>query len=303
MNYLQKLVWVLVFALATGGNALAAANKQKSYAAPEEAFKALVDALKSGGQDAVLKVLGPGAKAVISSGDKVADKAAGERFLKAYDEANKIEKSGEDMAILSVGKDAWPFPIPVIRDKAGWSFDVEVGKEEILNRRIGRNELFAMQAMLAYVDAQRDYYLLNPDKAKLSQYAQKFGSTAGKRDGLYYPTKAGEPQSPLGPRYEAAIKAGYSKGDGAYHGYRYRILKSQGADAKGGAYSYLAKGAMIGGHALIATPVSYGNSGVMSFMVSHEGTLYEKDLGPGTDAVAQKITSFNPDKTWKAVAK
>jgi hypothetical protein len=300
---IRNLVCGLVLACVAAAGVHAAGAKQKSFATPEAAAAALVAALKAGKVDATAEVLGPGGGAILASGDKTADARGRALFVQLYEEGNKIEKAGDDKAVVSIGKDAWPFPIPMVKDAAGWRFDVEAGREEILNRRIGRNELFTMQAALAYVDAQREYYLANPQKAKLYQYAQKFVSTPGKRDGLYYPTKAGEPQSPLGPRYEAAKQAGYTKESGSYHGYRYRILKAQGADAKGGAYDYTAKGALIGGHALIAWPASYGNSGVMTFMVSHDGTLYEKDLGPGTEAAAGRITRFNPDKTWKAVAK
>jgi DUF2950 family protein len=204
--------------------------------------------------------------------------------------------------VLSIGKDAWPFPIPLVKEAAGWRFDTAAGKEEILNRRIGRNELDAMQAALAYGDAQREYYAMNPQKDKLLQYAQKFVSTQGKRDGLYFPTKEGEPRSPLGPLFDKAKAAGYEQG-GGYHGYRYKILKAQGPDAKGGAYDYVVKGKMIGGYALVAWPVNYGNTGVMTFMVNHDGVIYEKNLGPGTAAAAEKITRFNPDKTWKQSGK
>jgi len=279
-----------------------AADKQKTFATPEEAAAALVAAIKAGDKKANLAILGSEAKPVLESGDAVADKAAGARFVRAYEEANKLEKSGDAKAVLVIGKLGWPFPIPVVKDAAGWHFDAKAGKEEILNRRVGANELSTMQAALAYSDAQREYYLANPQKDKLLQYAQKFVSTQGKRDGLYYPTKAGEPPSPLGPLFESAKAQGYGPGDG-YHGYKYKILKAQGPDAKGGAYSYVAQGRMIGGYALIAYPAAYGNSGVMTFMVSHEGTVYEKDLGPGTTAAAAKVTKFNPDKTWKPVAK
>jgi len=279
-----------------------AADSQKSFASPEEATKALAAAVKSGEVKAMLTVLGAGGKAIVSSGDKVADRAGYERFAKAYDEANKVEMSGDAKAVLAVGKDAWPFPIPLVKDSAGWHFDTGAGKEEILNRRIGRNELSTMQAALAYADAQREYYLANPQKDKLLQYAQKFVSTQGKRDGLYYPTKAGEPASPLGPLFESAKTQGYTAG-GGYHGYKYKILKAQGPDAKGGAYDYVAQGRMIGGYALIAWPATYGNSGVMTFLINQDGVLYEKDLGPGTAGTAAKITKFNPDKSWKPADK
>jgi DUF2950 family protein len=275
-----------------------AAGAQKSFATPEEAAAALVAAVKAGDEKAKLAILGGDAKPLLQSGDKVADKAAGARFVSLYETANKLDKTGDAKAVLSIGKDAWPFPIPLVKEAAGWRFDTAAGKEEILNRRIGRNELDVMQAALAYGDAQREYYAMNPQKDKLLQYAQKFVSTQGKRDGLYFPTKAGEPRSPLGPLFDKAKAAGYEEG-GGYHGYRYKILKAQGPEAKGGAYDYVVKGKMIGGYALIAWPVTYGNTGVMTFMVNHDGVVFEKDLGSGTAAAVAKITKFNPDKSWK----
>jgi hypothetical protein len=279
-----------------------AAGGQKAFATPEEAAQALVAAVKASDAKAQLAILGSEAKPLLDSGDKVADKAAGARFVSLYETANKVEMSGDAKAVLAIGKDAWPFPIPLVKEAAGWRFDTAAGKEEILNRRIGANELSVMQAALAYGDAQREYYATNPQKDKLLQYAQKFVSTKGKRDGLYFPTKDGEPRSPLGPLFERAKAAGYAEG-GGYHGYRYKILKAQGPDAKGGAYDYVVKGKMIGGYALVAWPVKYGNSGVMTFIVNHDGVVYEKDLGPGTAAAAEKIAKFNPDKTWKPAAK
>jgi hypothetical protein len=283
-----------------------AAAKQKTYATPEEAVKDLMAAVKLYDPKALLPILGPEAKPLVFSGDKVADREGAERFLRSYEEGNKLEKSGDAKAILVTGKDDWPFPIPIVKEGGGWRFDTKAGGQEILNRRIGRNELHAMQAVLAYVDAQQEYYLRNPQKSKLLQYAQKFISSPGKRDGLYYPTKAGEQPSPLGPGFESARAEGYSQAEekdqpGAYHGYRYRILKAQGPGAPGGAYDYLVKGGMMGGFALIAWPATYGNSGVMTFLVNHDGIVYEKDLGPETAATAQKITKFDPDKSWSKV--
>jgi hypothetical protein len=281
----------------------AAAPKQKIYATPEEAAKELAAALKAGDTKALLEILGAGAKPLLSSGDAVEDKAARERFVKSYEEANKIEKSGEASAMLSVGKDAWPLPIPIVKEASGWRFDAKAGREEILNRRIGRNELAVVQVLQAIVDAQREYYLRNPQGDKLLNYAQRVASSPGKRDGLYFPTKAGEKPSPLGPLVDSARAAGHKKGEEGkpvpYYGYYYRILKGQGADARGGAYDYVVQGKMIGGFALIAWPATYGNSGVMTFIVNHDGVVYEKDLGPETAAVVQKITKYNPDKTWK----
>lgn len=285
--------------LAAIGTAAAAETKAKSFGSPEEAVKALVAA--AGDSKAVLAILGPEARPLINSGDAVADKADRERFLKAYAEANKLMKSRDDMTLLVVGKDEWIFPIPIVKDKAGWRFDTREGKEEILNRRIGRNELSAIQAVQAYVDAQRDYYLRNPQNDRLLQYAQRFISNQGRRDGLYFPVKAGEQASPLGPLFDRRQAAKKDEGTQRvpYYGYYYRILRAQGPDAPGGAYSYLAQGKMIGGFALVAWPASYRNSGVMTFLVNHDGVVYEKDLGPETPAAVGKITRFNPDKTWK----
>ena len=294
---------VLVSMLGTASIGLAAEAKQQTFGTPEDAVQALVTAAKAGAE-AMMGVLGPGSKDVVQSGDAVADKTGRERFVKAYEEANKLEKVGDAKAILSTGKDGWPFAIPIVKDAAGWRFDTKAGKEEILNRRIGRNELAVIQVVLAYVDAQREYYLRNPAKDKLSHYAQKFVGAQGKKDGLYYPTKSGERPSPLGPLVSGAKAAGHEKGKDAagkpvpYYGYHYRILKGQGLDAPGGAYDYVAQGRMIGGHALIAWPATYGNSGVMTFMINHDGVVFEKDLGPDTAAAAQKITKFNPDKSW-----
>ncbi|HSC93781.1 MAG TPA: DUF2950 domain-containing protein, partial [Burkholderiales bacterium] len=271
----------------------------KTFATPEDAAAAFVAAAKSGDARAMRDVLGPGSESIVQSGDAVSDRRGRERFVQAYGEANKLVRQGDAKAILLVGKDEWPLPIPIVKDSAGWRFDTEQGKDEILNRRIGRNELAAIQAVLAYVDAQREYYLRNPQGDKLLHYAQKFTSARGKRDGLYFPTKAGEKPSPLGPLYASAKAEGYTKGDDSYHGYHYRILRGQGPSAPGGAYDYVAQGRMIGGFALIAWPASYGRSGVMTFMVNHAGIVHEKDLGPDTAAAVKKVTRFNPDKTWR----
>jgi len=298
----MRRAWVsIVAALLLSGSAglhVFAADNPRTFASPEEAAKALVTAVKSGDVNAMREVLGPGSNELVQSGDARADRTGRERFLKAYGEASKLSRQGDAKAILLVGKDEWPLPIPIVKDATGWRFDTGQAKEEILNRRIGRNELSAVQAVLAYVDAQREYYLRNPQNDKLLQYAQRFTSTKGKRDGLYFPTKAGEKPSPLGPLYASAKAAGYTKGDDAFHGYHYRIIRGQGAGARGGAYDYVAQGRMIGGFALVAWPASYGNSGVMTFIVNHEGVVYEKDLGPDTAAAVKKITRFNPDKTW-----
>jgi hypothetical protein len=295
-------VLALVAMIASAGPAFAAEAKQKSFATPEEAAKELMAAVKAHDTKAMLTILGAEAKPILSSGDKVMDQEGRVRFVASYEQANKLEKTG-DKAVLVTGNDGWPFPIPIVKTANGWRFDTKAGKEEVLNRRIGRNELAVIQVVQAYVDAQREYYLRNPQGDKLLQYAQKFASTQGKKDGLYFPVKAGEKPSPLGPLVVGAKAEGYEKGKGgkptAYHGYHYRILKAQGPDAQGGAYDYVVRGKMLGGHALVAWPATYGNSGVMTFVVNHDGVVYEKDLGRETASAVQKITKFNPDKNWK----
>ncbi len=279
-----------------------AAWAQKKFAAPEDAVKALMAATRTHDIKAVLAVLGAGAKNIVQSGDSVADRAALDRFAAAYDEANKLEKAGDDKVTLSVGKDDWPFPIPLIKTGASWRFDPKQGGEEMLNRRIGRNELTVIQVVQAYVDAQREFYAKNPEGGKLLHYAQKFASTKGKRDGLFYPTSGSEPPSPLGVLFARGQAEGYAPGTDAkpnpYHGYYFRILKGQGPKAAGGAYDYVVRGQMIGGFALVAYPAKYGNSGIMTFMVNHDGVVFQKDLGPNTAAVAGKLTKFNPDDSW-----
>ncbi len=271
-------VLALVAMIASAGPALAAEAKQKSFATPEEAAKELVAAAKAHDTKALLSILGAGAKPILSSGDRVMDQAGRVRFVGSYEQANKLEKTA-DKAVLVTGKDGWPFPIPIVKAADGWRFDTKAGNEEVLNRRIGRNELAVMQVAQAYVDAQREYYLRNPQGDKLLHYAQKFASAQGRKDGLYYPTKAGEKPSPLGPLVVGARAEGYQKGkDGKptpYHGYHYRILKAQGPDAPGGAYQYVARGKMIGGHALVAWPATSGNSGVMTIIVNHDGVVFE----------------------------
>jgi len=278
-----------------------AAERQKTFGSPAEAATALIAAAKAHDTKAMLAILGSGAKGIVNSGDPVADRNGREIFVKAYEETNKLDMQGDAKAVLSVGKDAWPLPIPIVKAGPAWRFDAKQGAEEIVNRRIGRNELSTIQAMGAYVDAQREYYLLNPAKDKLLTYAQKVVSAKGKRDGLYYPTREGEPPSPLGQLFDSSAAAGYKPADGKptpYYGYYYRILKAQGPDAKGGAYDYVARGKMIGGFAMVAYPAGYGSSGIMTFIVNQDGVVYEKDLGPNTAAAAQKIAKFNPDKSW-----
>ena len=301
----RRPIIVLVLCLMCMGPvriALGAAARQQSFPSPEAGVQALMDAAKSNDTKTMLQILGPEAKSIVDTGDPVANQAGLEGFVKSYEEAHTLVPSGDSKVVLQIGKDEWPFPIPLIKGSAGWYFDTPQGKAEILNRRIGHNELDVIQVCLAYVDAQREYYIRNPMNATLLQYASKFLSTQGKRDGLYWETAADEPPSPLGPLVAQARSEGYRRAAGKpvpYHGYYYKMLTGQGSDAPDGAYDYVVRGQMIGGFALVAYPAQYGSSGIMTFIVNHDGVVYEKDLGPKTTATAQAMTKFNPDKTWK----
>jgi hypothetical protein len=283
--------------------ALAAEPRQMTFASPEAATEALVAATQAGKTAALEKILGPSGRQLIFSGDRVADREGREKFTADYAQKHSIDTESDTKAILVIGVDEWPFPIPLVKQRDGWRFDTAAGADEILNRRIGRNELNAIQVCGAVVDAERDYASQDRTGAGYLEYAQKFMSSPGKRDGLYWPATAGE-ESPIGPLVAAAHAEGYAAKaahdkPSPYHGYFYRILKQQGQDAPGGAHSYIVKGHMIGGFALVAFPAKYGDSGVMTFMVNQDGVIYEKNLGPNTTAVARGMTQFDPDASWK----
>jgi hypothetical protein len=281
---------------------MSAAGAQQSFKSADEAMNALAGAAKGGDQKAVLTILGKDAEDLVSSGDPVDDQATRQRFLTAYDEKHAIEMDGNDKAIMIVGKDDFPFPIPIVRKGEGWRFDTAAGREEILDRRIGRNELDAIQAVLAYVDAQNDY--ADKDRgAGTGVYAQRIVSQPGKKDGLYWPSAQGEEESPLGELVADASAQGYKVGGGRapFHGYYYKILTKQGAKAPGGELDYVVRGKMIGGFALVAYPAEYRNSGVMTFLVNHDGTVYQKDLGPKTAQTAERMTAYEPDPSWQKV--
>ena len=301
---LGGVVFCLSFLILFGQLVDAAPKDRKTFASPEEAAQAIFEAAKQEDATGLSALFGPEGKDLISTGDKVADKAERTRFVKGYEEKNQLVREAENRAILVVGKEEWPFPIPIVKADETWHFDVKAGKEELLNRRIGRNELNAIQACLAYVDAQREYALRSQEKGGLMQYAQKFRSAEGKKDGLYWVTKEGEESSPLGPLMAKAVEQGYSGKKAAdkpvpYLGYFYKILKKQGPNAAGGAYDYMVKGKMIGGFALVAHPAVYGVTGIMTFVVNHEGVVFEKDLGKETGKIVGAMNRFDPDKSWK----
>jgi hypothetical protein len=274
---------------------------QRIFATPEQAATELANAIRSNDLKHIHLVLGPGSGKVIHSGDPVQDTAGRKRFLEAYETSVKIEPSGDARVTLLIGSEQFPFPFPLVKTASGWKFDSKAGAEEVLNRRIGRDERSAIQVCLAYVDAQREYATKDRDKDGLLEYAHKFISTPGEHDGLYWETQEGEAASPLGPLSARAKEQGYNLGTQPYHGYYYKILTAQGADNPGGAYSYIVRGKMIGGFALVAYPARWGASGVMTFICNHRGVVYEKNLGKGTVVIAERMMRYNPDTSWKKI--
>jgi DUF2950 family protein len=278
------------------------AQAQQRFSTPEAAVDALAKAARSGDGKTIVSILGPGSADLVSSGDPVADANRRQEYLAAYDAGHRIVTEAGKGATLIVGPNDWPFPIPMVQRDGQWIFDVPAGREEILARRIGENELSTMKALLAYYDAQNDYADMFKSKSGQAVYAQRVVSSPGKKDGLYWPTSANEKPSPLGEAVAAATQRGYRAGAGEpFFGYYYKILTRQGPTAPGGAVDYVVKGDMIGGFAAVAYPAEYGNSGVMTFMINHNGDIYEKDLGENTAQAASRISSFNPDHTWRKV--
>jgi len=302
MNRLFAILASLTAAIVVVVSA-SAALAQQDYKSPEDAVAALVEAAKTGNDAAALAVFGALGIDIISSGDPVYDAGQRQKFVAAYDAKHQIELKGSKRATLIIGDKDWPFPVPLVKTKYGWEFDTDQGLQEILARRIGHNELDTIQVCLAYVDAQREYADKDRTGAGAGVYAQRFISEPGTKNGLYWPAAQGEPDSPLGELFAKATSQGYKAGEGRapYRGYYYKILTKQGPHAPGGALDYVVNGKMIGGFALIAYPAEYRNSGVMTFMVSHTGTVFQKDLGPDTTAIAEKITAYNPGPGWTEV--
>jgi Protein of unknown function (DUF2950) len=274
------------------------------FASPDAAIDTLVAAVRADNTARLRTLFGHAGLRDVSAGDPVANQAQREKFLAAYDAKHAIDVKGDE-ARLSIGADDWPFPIPLKQTQQGWSFDVAAGREEILDRRIGANELYTQQVMLAYVDAQNEYVQSLHDGNKVHVYAQHLMSSPGKQDGLYWATDEGQPRSPLGPLIAEARAAGYHPGENAepqpYHGYYFHILKRQGPHASGGAYDYVANGLMLGGFGLVAWPAQWGNTGVMTFVVNQTGEIYQKDLGPTTPTIAKGLARFDPDPTWQKI--
>jgi Protein of unknown function (DUF2950) len=304
MRVSRLLTALLIAALFSAAGATAA--DQKTFATPAEAAQALFKAAADNNQEEMVAVLGDDGKDLVYSGDPVQDKSGMDGFVKAYKTKHAIVKQDEQTRILQVGANSWEMPIPIVNDGGKWRFDTAAGKQELVYRRIGHNELGAIAACRGYIDAQKDYAAVGHDGLPAGIYAQRLMSSPGKQDGLYWETAEGEPPSPVGPLLADASAEGYSSpGLGGksqpYHGYFYRILKAQGPAAKGGAKSYLTDGQLAQGVALLAFPAQYKVSGVMTFILNQDGIVYQKDLGDKTGELATAITEYNPDTTWKKV--
>jgi hypothetical protein len=309
MNTVSKWLCVGLIVLCLPASAMAAGAAfhkpaQQTYATPDEAVAALVDAARHGNARQLEAVLGPGSGKLINSGDAIADTESRARFLNAYDQQHKLVPSGTDRMTLDVGPNAWPMPIPLVKSGDRWHFETMAGAQEIIDRRIGRNEIAAISSCLAYVEAQKAYHALT-EKRGQPQYAQRLISTKGKQNGLYWPAAAGQEPSPMAEFVAQAIDEGYPldivESPLPLHGYHYRILTAQGPDAPGGAVSYLDQGEMTGGFALVAWPARYGASGIMTFIVGSDGIVYQKDLGPQTGKLAGSMRAYNPDVSWARV--
>jgi|LNFM01.1.fsa_nt_gb hypothetical protein len=278
----------------------------QAFRTPEDGFAALVAALRSGNDRNAVRVLGSAGLRLVRSGDPVADRTARDQFLREYDAKSEILRPSPDRAVLQVGADGWPLPVPLIQRGGSWRFDTAAASQEIIDRRIGRNEIDTIETLRALVDAQDDYAATAGRQGALRAYARRFFSAPGQRDGLYWPTAEDETPSPLGPLFAAASAGGYALGRGdaptPFHGYVYRMLDRQGDAAPGGAVDYTVNGRMIGGWAAIATPARYGVSGIKTFLVNHLGTVWEQDLGPDTAREAAAITAFDPGPGWTRVA-
>ena len=277
---------------------------QKTFASPDDAGKALAEAAKAGSHDTLIAIFGPGSQDIIFSGDTAQDKTNFDRFTAAYATMNRWRKQTDGSEVLYLGADNNPFPIPLKQNNAGqWYFDIAAGKDEILSRRIGDNELAVIEVVAAMADAQAEYFSQHHDGVK--QYAQKFISDDGKQNGLYWKSPEGQPKSPLGPLAAfAAATEGFTPEAGKqqpFHGYFYRILTKQGADAKGGAKDYVVNGKMTGGFAIVAYPEKYGDTGITTLLINQNGVMYEKNLGKDTIELAKAMSQFDPDKTWSPV--
>ena len=300
LNLIRRLAFVAFCAIPV----VATSAEQKTFATPDEAVDALVAALKADDDTALLAIFGDKHRTLIVSPDRAAASANRAKAVAAMQTYRLLEEQGKDRRVLLIGDQAWPLPIPLVRAGERWRFATEEGEDELVNRRIGANERSAIKVLRAYLDAQKDYAGRDRKSDGVLQYAQRLGSTPGKRDGLYWPADAakGEEASPFGPLVaeSAAYLKGHATGD-PYRGYHFRILTRQGKSARGGAYSYVINGRMIAGFAMVAYPAQYGESGVMTLIVSHNGKVFEKDLGRNSTEIGAKLAAFDPGAGWKEV--
>jgi hypothetical protein len=311
-NKLRYTLAMGIFVTMLAARALSAAPETKvaamgqGFTSPEDAVKELVDAARDNDKNKFSVLFGSQYADLFSSGDDVEDANNRAEFVKMADEKSSVEKRGDNQAILHFGQNDWSFPVPLVSNGGQWRFDVEQGKLEILDRRIGRNELNTLGVIRGYVEAQFEYASVDRDGDEVSEFATKLRSEPGKFDGLYWETAPGQPESPLGPLVAEAKAAGYQTKGGTgsatpFHGYLYKILTRQGGNVPGGKYDYIINGNMIAGFALVAYPAAYGSSGIMTFVVNHRGKIYQKNLGPKTTELALAMKAYNPDSSWEAV--
>jgi hypothetical protein len=305
-----RVLWIsAVLVLGSAHAALAQEVGQKTFDSDTDAADAFAAAVQNHDEAAMLAILGPSSQDLISSGDRVADRNNQDAFATKYHASHEFVAAGDGLTFLYIGAENWPTPIPLQNNGSKWYFDTNYGRQEILYRRIGSNELNVIKVCTAIADAQRDYYAALHDSAPEHQYAQRFRSTAGTQNGLFWQVTGTQPESPLGPVVAEAASEGYqhrSSGSPAphpFHGYVYKLLTFQGADARGGAQNYIVGGKMTGGFGLVAYPVIYRGSGVMTFVVNQDGQIYQKDLGPDTEKIASEMVAYNPDTSWQPVNK
>ncbi len=278
-----------------------AAAGQKTFDTPQQAADAIIKAAADYNVAELLAILGPDGKDLVESADPVEDKNNAQAFAKEAAAKNSVQisKSNPNRAIIVVGEEEWPAPIPIVKKNAKWYFSTKEGKQEILFRRIGENELNAITVCRGYVSAQMEYASVVHDDSGINQYAQKIFSTPGKQDGLYWKNADGTPSGPIGDAVAKALEEGYTSGKGGFHGYYFKILKGQGPSAPNGAINYVIENVMIGGFALVAVPAEYRVTGVKTFVVNYDGIVYQKDLGPDSLNIAKAMELYNPDKTWQ----
>ena len=296
----------LLALLASSAAVTGQTTTHRTFAAPEDAVKALFETVKTGNLDALLAIFGPGGRELVASSDPATAQMNRRVFAVAAREQWHLEDAAAGAKTLVIGNENWPFPVPIVKGADRWRFDTTAGKEELLARRIGRNELDAIATTRAYVTAQRRYAQQAHDGKAAGVHAAKFKSDPGKENGLYWPTTRGQKRSPLGDLVAQAAAEGRAGGGDSkeptpFHGYYFKILTGQGPAGAGGAKSYIVKGELSGGFALVAWPAQYDESGVMTFIVNQDGIVRERDLGPQTDATARKMTLYNPDASWRPV--